>query len=150
MTIQENKQLVRQGYQKFQAQDIDGLMENFADDIEWIGVESEYLPFSGIYRGKQDVMRYFGLLSQAQEALRFEPLEMIAEDDKVVVSGESEWMVRATGRSYANPWVHIFTIRDGKVARFQQFNDTAAAERAYRPMQASAGQQPGASANLLH
>lgn len=150
MTIQENKQLVMQGYQRFQAQDIDGLMENLADDIEWIGVESDYLPFSGIYRGKQDVMRYFGMLAQAQEAVRFEPLEMVAEGDKVVVSGESEWMVRATARSYSNPWVHIFTIRDGKIARFQQFNDTAAAEHAYRPLQPSAGQQPEAGANLFH
>jgi hypothetical protein len=46
--------------------------------------------------------------------------------------------------------VHIFTIRDGKVARFHQFNDTAAAERAYRPLQASAGDQPGTGANVLH
>jgi ketosteroid isomerase-like protein len=150
MTIQENKKLVMQGYQKFQAQDIEGLMANLADDIDWIGVESEYLPFSGIYHGKQEVMRYFSMLAQAQDVVRFEPIEMIAEGDKVVVSGESEWTVRATGRSYVNPWVHIFTIRDGKVARFQQFNDTAAAERAYRPLQASTGQQPGTGASILH
>jgi len=150
MTIQENKQLVMDGYRKFQAQDIDGLMQNLADDIEWIGVESEYMPFSGSYRGKQEVMRYFGMLAQAQEAIRFEPLDMIAEGDKVVVRGESEWSVRATGRSYLNPWVHIFTIRDGKVARFQQFNDTAAAERAYRPLQTSVGQQPGTGASTFH
>lgn len=149
MNIQENKQLVMQGYQKFQAQDIEGLMENFADDIEWIGVESEYLPFSGIYHGKQEVLHYFGMLAQAQEAMKFEPMEFIAEGDKVVVCGESKWMVRATGRSYANPWVHVFTIRDGKVARFQQFNDTAAAEKAYRPLPASMSQQ-SAGAGLHH
>ncbi|WP_192805220.1 nuclear transport factor 2 family protein [Noviherbaspirillum aerium] len=149
MTIQENKQLVMQGYQKFQAQDIEGLMQNFADDIEWIGVESEYLPFSGTYRGKQEVMRYFGMLAQSQEAMQFEPREFIAENDKVVVCGDSQWLVRATGRSYTNPWVHVFTIRDGKVARFQQFNDTAAAERAYRPLPASMSEQ-SAGTGLHH
>lgn len=149
MTIQENKQLAMQCYQKFQAQDIEGLMQNFADDIEWVGVESEFLPFSGTYRGRQEVMQYFGLLAQSQEAMQFEPREFIAEDDKVVVCGDSQWQVRATGRSYINPWVHVFTMRDGKVARFQQFNDTAAAERAYRPLPASMSEQ-SAGTGLHH
>lgn len=35
------------------------------------------------------------------------------------------------------------TIRDGKVARFQQYNDTAAAAAAFRPV-SGAGQSPEA------
>lgn len=55
MSVQENKQLVMRGYAQFQNRDIEGLMDNLADDIEWAGTESEYIPFSGTYRGKDQV-----------------------------------------------------------------------------------------------
>lgn len=149
MSNQENRQLVMQGYQKFQDKDIRGLLDLFADDIEWIGVETEELPFAGTYRGREEVAQYFSQLDQAQEAQQFEPQTFIAEDDKVVVTGRSRWTVRATGQSYDNPWVHVFTIREGKVARFQQYNDTAAAAKAFTSLQ-PASQQTGQKSAPLH
>lgn len=149
MNSQENKQLVMQGYQKFQNKDIRGLLELFTDDIEWVGAETEELPFAGSYHGKQEVGQYFTQLDQAQEAQRFEPQNFIAEGDQVVVTGQSRWTVKSTGQAYENPWVHVFTLRDGKVARFQQYNDTAAAAKAFRPMSA-ASQQPGQGMPSVH
>jgi len=142
MNNEELKQLAMQGYQRFQNKDIPGLLELLTDDIEWIGVEHDELPFGGVYRGKQQVAQYFSELDQAQEAQMFEPRDIIAENDRIAVTGISRWTVRATGQSYENPWVHIFTVRDGKVCRFVQYNDTAAALKAFRSTQA-AMQQPG-------
>lgn len=150
MDSQANKQLVMQGYQKFQNRDIPGLLELFADDIVWIGAKTEELPFAGEYHGKNEVGQYFAQLDQAQEAQLFEPRDFIAEGDRVVVTGQSRWTVRSTGQTYDNPWVHVFTVRNGKVARFEQFNDTAAALKAYRPMM-SPIQQPGqGAATTMH
>jgi uncharacterized protein len=147
MSSQDNKQLVMQGYQKYQEKDIQGLLELLADDIEWVGVETEELPFAGMYRGKDDVGRYFSQLDEAQEAQQFEPQTFIAEDDKVVVTGQSRWTVKSTGQTYDNPWVHVFTVRNGKVARFEQYNDTAAAAKAFSGGQEATRQagQPSAS-----
>lgn len=141
MNSQENKQLVMRGYQLFKDNDITGLLELYTDDIEWKGAESDYIPFFGTYKGKNQVAQFFTKMDQAQEAIQFEPQIFIAENDKVVVTGQSIWLVKSTGQRYENPWVHIFTIRDGKVARFQQYNDTAAAEAAYRPTQTSTQQK---------
>jgi len=141
MSSQENKQLIMQGYQMFSNKDIKGLLTLFADDVDWIGTESEYIPFFGSYKGKAQVAQFFTTMDQAQEAIQFEPQAFIAEDDKVVVTGQSKWLVRSTGQQYENPWVHVFTVRDGKVARLQQYNDTAAAEAAFRPSQTSAQKQ---------
>ena len=141
MSTQENKQLVMRGYQQFQNRDIQGLMENFADDVEWMGTESDYIPFSGTYRGKDQVAEYFTKMDQAQEAQQFEPQEFIAEGDKVVVTGQSIWKVKATGKSYENPWVHIFTIKDGKTTCFQQYNNTAAAEAAFMATEGASQQK---------
>jgi ketosteroid isomerase-like protein len=141
MDSQDNKQLVMQGYQLFENKDIPGLLALYADDIEWVGTESENIPFSGTFRGKAQVAEFFTRMDQAQEAIRFESDAFIAEGDKVVVTGQSIWSVKSTGQQYESPWVHVFTIRDGKVARFQHYNDTAAAEAAFRPAQAASQQQ---------
>ncbi len=149
MDSQQNKQLVLQGYQLFQAGDINGLIQLFADDIEWIGLPTEFIPFSGNYHGKQEVAQFFSELDKAQEAEQFEPQEVIAEGDKVVVLGQARWSVRATGQTYDSPWVHIFTIHDRKIARFQQFNDTAAGRAAFMPRDTTS-RGMDADAGLLH
>jgi uncharacterized protein len=150
MNIEQNKQLVMRGYQFFQDGNIEGLLQLFSDDIEWIGYQSEFVPFSRDYHGRQDVAQFFAELGQAQEAERFEPQEVIAEGDKVVVMGEAEWMVRATGNHYGYPWVHVFTVRDGEIVRFQQYYDTAATEAAFMPadMASTTGAGTGATPPL--
>ena len=40
--------------------------------------------------------------------------------------------MRKTGRKAASDWVHIFTVRDGKVAAFLEFTDTAEFARAWK------------------
>ncbi len=141
MNSQENKQVIKQCYQLFQNKDIKGLLAMCADEIEWVGTESEYIPFSGTYRGKDEVAHFFSMMDQAQEVIQFEPRSFIAENDYVVAIGQATWLVKSTGQKYENPWVHVFTVRGGKVARFQSYNDTAAAEAAFRPLQPSSSQK---------
>ena len=132
MNAQDNKRLVMEGYQKYQNGDIPGLLAMFHDDALWIEPDVENVPFAGRHTGKSEIARFFEDLDRAAQALRFTPKEFIAEGDKVVVIGEASWLVRHTGSTYDSPWVHIFTLRDGKVARFEDYHDTAASERAYR------------------
>src|SRR5665647_2890992 len=136
MDTSQAKQLVMQGYQLYKDKNIKGLLELYHDDIEWIGNDSDHIPYAGSYHGKAQVAQFFTKLDQAQDVITFEPQKFIAEGDTVVVTGISSWHVKSTGQTYDNPWVHVMTVRDGKVARFQQYNDTAAAEAAYRPMAA--------------
>jgi len=52
------------------------------------------------------------------------PQEFFAADERVCVLGHYEWKIRRTGRSSERlgAW---FTLRNGKVVRFREFNDTA-------------------------
>ena len=148
MDAQQNKQVVMEGYQLFQKGDIPHLLERYHDDALWIEPEAENIPFAGKHTGKAEIARFFERLDAHAQALRFEPKNFIAEGDKVVVTGEATWLARNTGRSYDSPWVHIFTMRDGKVVRFESYHDTAAGERAFRPDQPA--QAAGAGAPLHH
>ncbi len=46
--------------------------------------------------------------------------------------GDYAITLKKTGKKMASDWVHVFTFRDGKVAAFREFLDTAAAAEAYR------------------
>ena len=119
------------------------LLERYRDDAEWIGPDSDIVPFSGNYPGKAGIAQFFQKLGETSQATRFEVRDCIAEGDKVVVIGEASWLVKATGRSYDVPWTHVITLRDGKVASFETIYDNTTAERAFG---ADVGGQPAAGA----
>jgi ketosteroid isomerase-like protein len=131
MNEQENTQIVEQAYDKFKQGDIPQLLGLFADDIEWELDAVENVPFSGARRGKDEVEKFFTTLDEEQQVLQFEPREFIAQGDKVVALGYYAWSVKSTDRTFESDWAHIFTIRNGKIASFREFMNSAAAAEAY-------------------
>jgi ketosteroid isomerase-like protein len=127
-----NTEIVQKGYENFASGDIDGLLSLFASDISWTVPNIENAPFAGSRTGTDAVRQFFAQLTEAENITRFEPLEFIAEGDKVVVLGESAATVNATGKSYETDWVHVFHLQDGKVTEFVEFFDNAAANRAFQ------------------
>lgn len=132
MNEDANVRIVQEGYEAFNSGDIPRLLGLFADDIKWTGPKVEHAPFANAHNGVNEVGDFFGKLAEAEDFSRFEPLEYIAQADKVVVLGELAATVKSTGRSYESDWVHIFHMKDGKVAEFTEFFDTAAADRAFQ------------------
>ena len=128
----ENTELVQQGYQHFKNGDIQGLLGLLSEDVEWKLFEIEGVPFSGMHRGPERVGEYFSQIFDTEEVLHFEPREFVAQGDKVVALGHYAWRVKSTGREYESDFVHVISVRDGKVARYQEFMDTAVVGGAYR------------------
>ena len=135
MNARDNKQLVMECYQLFLKGDIRSLLDRCDDNADWVERDSECIPFAGTYQGKGEIAEFFTKLADGAEPISFTPREFIAEGDKVVVVGEASWLAKPTGRSFDSPWVHVLTVRDGKIVRFEAYNDTAPAERAFRPDQ---------------
>jgi ketosteroid isomerase-like protein len=109
------------------------LAEVMADDIEWVTPgDPNDDPLAGTYRGKENVLGWFGKLAEQLDFSTFEPRDFIAQGDKVVSIVYAEATVRSTGRSVAQDEAHVWTFRDGKLARFQIYFDTAAVAAAHR------------------
>jgi hypothetical protein len=72
------------------------------------------------------VTGFFAALGQNLVVESFEPLHLFAEGDRVVVLGRERMRVVSTGKVYTVEWTHLFALRDGKIARFQEYTDTAA------------------------
>ncbi len=132
MSETNNVELVKKGYEHFGSGDIEGLLNLFADDINWKTPTVENADYTGERSGKEEVTEFFSRLDESEEFSNFEPTEFIAQGDRVVVLGKSAGTVKPTGNNFETDWVHIFTVRDGKVTAFQEFFDTAAMNRAYQ------------------
>lgn len=132
MNEEANTRVVREGYEKFGSSDVPGLLTLFHDDISWTTPKVENASFSGKRKGLEAVGEFFAQLNDAEEFSRFEPTEFIAQGDKVVVLGSSTSNVKSTGRNLDLEWVHVFTLREGKVAGFQEYFDSAAANKAFQ------------------
>lgn len=133
MSAEDNKQLVMRGYERFGNRDFLGVVNMCTDEVEWTGDDLEYVPFSGSFRGKAGVADFFTKMGQSIEMQDFRPQLFVAEGDNVVVSGTSRAAVKATGITYDDRWVHIFTVRNGELSRMEQHHDTAAIQAAFKP-----------------
>ncbi len=55
----------------------------------------------------------------------------VARGDTVVVLGREQSRVKPTDRTCEVDWAMVFTLRDGLIARFREYHDTAAWVTAY-------------------
>jgi uncharacterized protein len=133
VSAEENTRLAQSAYEAFGRGDMPALAEVMADDIEWtIPGDPSDNPTAGTYRGKDEVLGWFGKLAEDLDYSAFEPRDFIAQGDKVVSVVHAEATVRNTGRPVVNDEVHFWTFEGGKLARFQVYFDTAAAAAAHR------------------
>ena len=133
-----NIKLVQDVYAAFGRGDIPAVLGMLAPDVTWgmVGREQD-VPMAGIRAGKAGAGEFFRLLKETQQITRFEPQKFSAAEDMVFVSGRAAWIMCRSGESGENEWLHVFTIRDGKVAEYRGYQDTAMLAQAYHAMPAA-------------
>jgi ketosteroid isomerase-like protein len=132
MAEAENTQTAKDAYAAFGRGDIPAVIAVMADDIEWVFPgPTDVIPNAGTFRGREAVGAWFGTLNATVEFQVFEPREFIAQGDKLVALVYIENTVRSTGGKQAVHEAHLWTFRDGKVASFQVYTDTAAIAAAF-------------------
>lgn len=125
--------LVQSLYAAFGRGDIATIIAAMAPDVIWHlhGRPSDH-PAFGEFKGPHGVQRFFGIIAEAQTADAFSPRQFFAVDDEVFVLGHYAWTMKKTGKKVDTDWVHIFTVKGGKVAAFNEFADTAQFAEAMR------------------
>ncbi|MEH6472246.1 MAG: nuclear transport factor 2 family protein [Halopseudomonas sp.] len=121
MSTQANIELIQQFYGAIGAGNIETILSYVSDEIEIINPLPEQVPFGGTYQGKDGLLNYLGQLAQSIE-MGLEIDNLVANDNTVVVVGVENSSTKATGRSYRMPYVHVLTIVDGKISRFDEYN----------------------------
>lgn len=122
-------------YGAIHAGDFGALFDLLADDcvIEYYGPKE--IPFAGIFKGKEKCKIFFGHVAEDVVIKDFRQVEFIASDDKVAVTGHLTLEFNETKRIYASEYAHVITVRDGKIVRFRDFQDSAKAAYVCADMQ---------------
>ena len=121
-----NVTLVQTLYAAFKRGDIAPIIAAMAADVVWTvhGRPKDH-PALGTTKAPAGVQKFFGIIADTQTATDFSPRDFYATGDKVFVLGHYDWTFRKSGKTVSADWVHIFTIKDGKVTSFDEFTDTA-------------------------
>jgi uncharacterized protein len=120
---EQNIELVRGLYEAFGQGDVPGVLGGMTDDMEWH--ESEGMPYGGVYHGGDEIAQnVFGPIVDDIPDLSVAPEEFIASGNTVAAVVRYAGTAKGTGSTVNVPAVHIWDVRDGKVAQFRQFIDT--------------------------
>ena len=119
MSASENLEATKKAYAAFAAGDIEAVVSNWDDDLEWFIPGNGAL--SGRYHGKDEVLGFFAKL--AEKSFTTAPIRFLADGDVVAVLTETT----TSGESASQ--ADVFTFRDGKIVKAESIGDTAAWER---------------------
>lgn len=122
--------VVKAAYAAFGSGNIPAILELADEDIDWTFRGAKGLAYTGSFRGRSAVEKWFASVAQADDIQAFEPREFLAGSDHVTVLGSERTRALPDGKVFETEWVHVFTVRDGRVTRFWGMYDTQAAAAA--------------------
>ena len=131
MSRTANLETTQNLFAAFGAHDIPAILGFLHDDIVIEFYGPEVIPYAGTYRGRQEAQRFFETVLSSIDINQFDPEEMLADADKVIVTGHLNLTTKSTGRVIDSDFVHVITLRDGKWLRFRDFMNTAVAVAAF-------------------
>lgn len=123
--MNENIQVVQQGFAEFAKGNIQGILNLLADDVVWTDEGYPHIPYAGRRLGKENVPGFFTGLAESATLLHFEPRAFFADGNDVFVKGYLDGTANATGKAFQSDFCMHWHIENGKVKSYHSFVDTA-------------------------
>jgi ketosteroid isomerase-like protein len=116
--------------------DFPASMAMLDENVQWINLLPEHVPFGGEYRGHEGIVEYFQQMSESFVIgdYIYDEFEFIETGNTVVLVGyEKNATVPATGKTFDLHFVWVVKFNeDGKICYLREHNDTAAIGDAFR------------------
>jgi ketosteroid isomerase-like protein len=118
-----NVDVVRSFYENVEGGRLPDALDLLAADVAW--TEMAGFPYAGTYHGPDGVRdNVFARFPVEWASFTFDLDEILDAGDTIVGVGAYSGTYKATGKSMTARVVHVFRLRDGKIAGFEQFADT--------------------------
>ena len=117
---QADVQAIRDLYEAFGRKDLPAMLAMLHPQVEFS--QSPLLPWGGIYRGQEEASRFFITLAEHVDS-RIEVDDIIDAGEHIVALGHSRGRVRANGQAFEVAIAHVWTMRQGKALRFENYLD---------------------------
>src|SRR5664279_4081868 len=90
MDSMRNQEIIEDVYRNFAAGNMSAVLSCFDKDIIWERPGSPFIPFSGTFKGIDEVTKMFAIQATAITIKTFSPDKICTNDDTVVVLGHDE------------------------------------------------------------
>lgn len=123
-TFAANKAIALAFFERFDANDLDGVMALFADDATFtVPGKPNELRSAGVHDKVRLRALFDAMVSRLNGGLRMTAGLAVAEDDIVIVEAVSRGEL-APDRIYDQRYLTLFRIADGKIQEAREYNDT--------------------------
>ncbi len=128
----DNLRIVRRLSEAFEKRDIETIKTLLSKEVEWGEPSNPYNPAGGTRHGHAGFMEWINIGRHSEEILTLELKKFLVDDDSIAVAGFTKCLAKPTGKTYETDFVHMFTLNDRKIVKFQEFFDTYIAGEAFR------------------
>jgi uncharacterized protein len=122
---QENLDVVRRAYEAMNAGDMGAFLGLLSRDVEWKAAKEGTDP--GTYSGHTGVGRFYDTRLEVWDQLHQQPDQLIDRGESVVAVVRTRTRGKASGVELEQGSAHLWQLRDGKVVRFETFDQPAEA-----------------------
>jgi uncharacterized protein len=128
----QNILIIQNLYAAFAKREINVILNMLSPEVVWKEPANPYNPAAGTRKGPEGFLEWLKIGRESEEILLLEPRKFLADSDTVAVVGFTKCVTKTTGKGYETDFVHLITIREGRIVWFQEFFDTFAAAEAFK------------------
>jgi ketosteroid isomerase-like protein len=122
---QQNVEIVRSLYAAFAAGDVPTVLGAFTPDAEWREADNFIYADGNPYIGPGAILQgVFMRIGTEWIGFAANPAQFLDAGETVIATGRYTGVYKSSGKSIDAQFAHFWTLRDGKVTRFQQYADT--------------------------
>src|SRR5882757_7845470 len=111
MSEYDNLRVVKDAYMAHRNRNFVAFRNCLSEDVRWFAIgPPDLIPTAGTRYGHDQVEQYLLSLDEVEDIQSFEPIEFIAEANRVVAIGDLTRRVPSRGGVLSSPWVHVFTL----------------------------------------
>lgn len=125
MPAEDNIKTIRLIYEAFGRGDVEAILEQVTDDVDWAVEPDGAAPWNGVRHGPDGVASFLGDLAAHVEVTEFTPLTFAANDTDVLTVVRYTHRVRSTGKAGSMDLHHWFRFYEGKIWYVRGTEDTA-------------------------
>jgi ketosteroid isomerase-like protein len=124
---EENVEVVKRSVEAYLRGDIDAYLEGLGDDAE-LDFSRARGPYRGVHRGREGARALFAGFREAFSSITPVSTEYMEVGDKVVLAARVRFRGRGSGVEVGGGGMGaVYTLRDGKIVRYEQFQSKAEA-----------------------
>ena len=125
-------EVVNKMFQAFGTGNMEALKSTLSDTSVLVYYGSDLIPYSGTYKGKEEVVRFIGNIVSSVDILDFKVEQIISNGKTVVVLGSEKQKIKKNSKILEQNWVQVYTVENGLITKMDEYANTAYSEKLFK------------------